>query len=705
MKYKIKYILCMIAFVVGLMLPVQPVAASSSAIGEVQEFNNLSGNAKYLGSAYRDNYSLDIEEVEISDGIGEYLAGKTMEGLNALAKVFFFLERLLAYLTVVVFYVSFNLNLVDLFGSQVSVIQQALNDSIFQPLFLMGCAAAFCVLIGRMLRQDLAGALGQIVKVIAIVMMSILVVTKSDTMLSMCNNITKEISLEILVGVNSANGYSDNINAFSGEAAGILWNNMVHQPWLTMEFGYTASDDQVLGLLSYKLGAEERKDAIAADESGSFLVERATERLGFSFLYLIPCIMKCGIYIIIVLIQLVFQLLSIVYLFMAPLVLIVSLFPGYDGLIGGWLRKILETQISILVLSLIIGILIKFDELIFDWSRSVGFGWMIALTIQIAIAIALFLNRNKLLMAMSTVQRGVSNPRYLRNRMRLAGNVYANAPRAAKEIKSAAKWTASKAVSAGEGVSSWVQDKNVPVSWTVNPFLKNQKIKAQEETPPKATQRKVKKKSVAGSIMESVDMAPKSSDVGQQKASSEKPYTQTQEEKGGSESIRMISEDLVRNLNQLAMVVDAVGDNLHDNIRDNGAVERPILGDKKEEDRKELTINVKTPDGSEQSVHAGMQHQQMEAQIPLHRSEYDAEEIKSRELKEPTQQARPTMQAVRNDEKNDIVHNREADVQAVQPAAIEQTDKEVKEKTNRHTEKRLLQKERDTEREKFVRKE
>ena len=695
----------MIAFVVGLMLPVQPVAASSSAIGEVQEFNNLSGNAKYLGSAYRDNYSLDIEEVEISDGIGEYLAGKTMEGLNALAKVFFFLERLLAYLTVVVFYVSFNLNLVDLFGSQVSVIQQALNDSIFQPLFLMGCAAAFCVLIGRMLRQDLAGALGQIVKVIAIVMMSILVVTKSDTMLSMCNNITKEISLEILVGVNSANGYSDNINAFSGEAAGILWNDMVHQPWLTMEFGYTASDDQVLGLLSYKPGAEERKDAIAADESGSFLVERATERLGFSFLYLIPCIMKCGIYIIIVLIQLVFQLLSIVYLFMAPLVLIVSLFPGYDGLIGGWLRKILETQISILVLSLIIGILIKFDELIFDWSRSVGFGWMIALTIQIAIAIALFLNRNKLLMAMSTVQRGVSNPRYLRNRMRLAGNVYANAPRAAKEIKSAAKWTASKAVSAGEGVSSWVQDKNVPVSWTVNPFLKNQKIKAQEETPPKATQRKVKKKSVAGSIMESVDMAPKSSDVGQQKASSEKPYTQTQEEKGGSESIRMISEDLVRNLNQLAMVVDAVGDNLHDNIRDNGAVERPILGDKKEEDRKELTINVKTPDGSEQSVHAGMQHQQMEAQIPLHRSEYDAEEIKSRELKEPTQQARPTMQAVRNDEKNDIVHNREADVQAVQPAAIEQTDKEVKEKTNRHTEKRLLQKERDTEREKFVRKE
>lgn len=89
MKYKIKYVICIIAFLTGLLLPVQPVAASSSAIGEVQEFNNLSGNAKYLGSAYRDNYSLDIAEVELSDGIGEYLAGKTMEGLNALARFFF----------------------------------------------------------------------------------------------------------------------------------------------------------------------------------------------------------------------------------------------------------------------------------------------------------------------------------------------------------------------------------------------------------------------------------------------------------------------------------------------------------------------------------------------------------------------------------------------------------------------------------------
>lgn len=58
--------------------------------------------------------------------------------INGMANALFFLERILSYLTVVVFYVSFNLNLIDLFGNQVSTIQQALNNSIFQPLFYWG---------------------------------------------------------------------------------------------------------------------------------------------------------------------------------------------------------------------------------------------------------------------------------------------------------------------------------------------------------------------------------------------------------------------------------------------------------------------------------------------------------------------------------------------------------------------------------------
>lgn len=596
---KIKLLLCICILLTGILFPAQTVQASSSAIGDVAEFNNLSGNAKYLGVDYRDNYSLDIVETDISDGIGAYFSGMMANALNGMANALFFLERILSYLTVVVFYVSFNLNLIDLFGNQVSTIQQALNNSIFQPLFLLGCAAAFCVLIGRVIRQDLSGALGQIAKIIAIVMLSILVVTKSDVMLATCNNITKEISLEILVGVNSANGYSENINSFSAQAAGILWDNMVHSPWITMEFGYNASEDQVAKILTYTKGSDERKEIIAGDNSESFSADRAGERLGFTLFYIIPCFMKCGIYIVISLIQLVFQLMSIVYTFMAPLVLVISLFPGYDGMIGGWLRKILEIQISILILSLLIGILVRFDDLVFNWADSVGFGWAIALTIQIAIAIALFVNRNKVLTMMSLVQRGVSNPGYLRNRMRQGGNVYADMPKVANGTKNAAKWTAGKISKAVE----WVEDKNVSVSWSVNPFLN-----ATDEQKSEATH-----------VTENV------------KSRQAKIHTETAEryvEPAGklsnadSGSIREISENLTRSLGQLVTAMESASENWHDiKNRDHGGTEeakRPLLttANKTDPGKKDIAITVKSPHGEEKVQYISRDTSQTEMEIP-----------------------------------------------------------------------------------------
>lgn len=53
---KIKLLLCIcILLTWGYCFRAQTVQATSSAIGDVAEFNNLSGNAKYLGVDYRDN--------------------------------------------------------------------------------------------------------------------------------------------------------------------------------------------------------------------------------------------------------------------------------------------------------------------------------------------------------------------------------------------------------------------------------------------------------------------------------------------------------------------------------------------------------------------------------------------------------------------------------------------------------------------------
>lgn len=415
----LKKVMVVFLFLLSVMQPVQT-AQASSAIGTVPEFDYLSGDARYLGQMYRNNYHLDMEEAGLLD-VG-YIV------LNMLVNILFNFIWFTAFLTVTLFYICFDLNLAQMFGSQIDVIQSALNDSVFQPLFLLGCAGAFCVLLMRMWKQDLAGVLGQILKIIGIVMVSVLVLTHSDVVLTYCTGITKEISIGMLTGINEADSFSSSVDEFAAQAAGILWQNLIHEPWKSLEFDTApATGEDIEAFLSTSPGSEERTALVAARDWKCFKKEQSVERAGFILLYLAPFLLKCGIYLVVAVLQLVFQLLAIFYVFMAPLILIIALFPNYEKVLGIWVRKIVESQISILVLTLMIGILIQFDKIIFEWSRTSQRGWLIALAIQTALAIGLFYNKDKLLHFLSNVQHGISTPGFAANRLRMSGNIYQDA--------------------------------------------------------------------------------------------------------------------------------------------------------------------------------------------------------------------------------------------------------------------------------------
>lgn len=415
-RYKKILLACLVLIMITAMLPMQPVHAAG-AIGNVDSFDNLAGDARYLGSAYRDNYYLDMEETGLLDAIPALL--------NSISNVLFGLVRWLSYLTVSLFYTCFNLNIAELFGTQANNIQAALNSSIFQPLFLLGCGVSFCILAVRIVKQDLAGAVGQLAKIIGIVMLSAAALTHSGTVLSYCTNITKEISVSILSGVNSVNGFSANVSGFAAQGAGVLWQNLVHEPWLTMEFGNDSpSADDIELFLTTPPESDARDALVEARPWECFSMGRSGGKATFMLLYLIPCIIKCVVYILVAVIQLVFQLLAVFYVFMAPLILIISLMPGYERMLGLWLRKILESQISILIITLMIGILIKLDQLLYDWARNTQAGWMIALVLQVAMAVALIMNRDKLVNMMSNIQRGVATPGFGANRFKMNGNIY-----------------------------------------------------------------------------------------------------------------------------------------------------------------------------------------------------------------------------------------------------------------------------------------
>ncbi|SFS08106.1 CD3337/EF1877 family mobilome membrane protein, partial [Anaeromicropila populeti] len=405
-------------------------ADSSSGVGTITEFNELDGDAAYLNEKYRDNYYLDIEKTGILD-TGDKV-------INDIANILFSFIKFLAVLVVSTFYFTMDFDIVALIEPQLNAIQKALNTSVFKPLFVIAFMGTAFIIIKRMIKRDMAGALTEVLKVIGIVALSFFVVNESATALSGCTNITKSISVNALNGINSSMGISGDGNSYAATAAGVLWVNLIHEPWKTLEFGNSnPTEEEMNAFLNETPGSEKRKELVKSyKDDSTFSKGKGGSRIGFLLVYLIPFIIKSAIYLLVALIQLVFQLLAVFFLITAPVILLLALVPGYEtNIISIWLRKMLETQVSILIITFLMALLIKMDQLLYTLAGT--YGWLVVLVLQTAIAVGLFFGRNKILSAFSGMQKGVMNPSYIKSKLAASGNLEAGV-RSAKSMGSEA---------------------------------------------------------------------------------------------------------------------------------------------------------------------------------------------------------------------------------------------------------------------------
>ncbi len=387
--------------------------AETKDVVDIDAFDSLNGDSKYLGKTYRDNYYLDIEKTGILD------AGDSI--INNIANILFWIVKKGAYLVVSIFYFTMDFDMGALLSKEINAIQKALNNSIFLPLFGLAFAGTSFILIKRMIKRDMIGAGTEIIKVIGIIVLSSLVVTQSGTALSYATGITKEVSKDALTSIRGNSKV--NMSTYAATASGSIWETLVHNPWKTMEFGNsTYKDSDVEKLLTTEPGTEERETLVEDFDQSCFNKTRGGERVGFLIIYLIPFFINCGVYLLVAAIQLLFQVLAIVYVLFAPIVLILALVPGYESSISSWLRKIMETQISILIITFLMGLLIKMNAVLYKLTPS--YGWFIVLVFQTVIAVGLILKRNEILHMFSNMQSGISRAGYARAEMIKSGNLY-----------------------------------------------------------------------------------------------------------------------------------------------------------------------------------------------------------------------------------------------------------------------------------------
>lgn len=416
-KRKIKKIILVIVFVLSFLQSGPTIQAYAfGGIGIKTEFDSLDGDARFLGSEYRSNYKLDLEELGITQAVDK--------GLNGLANIIFTLIAIIGYMASSLFYYVMDFDLASLLEPQIQQIQQTLHNGLFTPLFPYAFVGSIILAIVKYARRDFVGLIEQFGKVCFVIVLSYLVITDSAKLLSYGTNITKGASVSILTGINDID-VGNNVKSYAANAAGVLWIGLVHEPWKALEFGeYNYSEEDVEFFLSHT--GEERKNKVASmmeGDKGPFSKERTILRIGQGIIVLILTTAKAVVYMLVSLMYALFQVLAVFWIILAPIILLLTLIPGYDfEILGVYARKIMETQIGVLIITFVIGFMVFFDRALNSLAKEMG--WLIVLVLQIAVCIGLYAFRWQILMSFNNLQRGIQNPRLLKRQLLKSGNPY-----------------------------------------------------------------------------------------------------------------------------------------------------------------------------------------------------------------------------------------------------------------------------------------
>ena len=430
------------------LLPAQAHAADS--VGYIEDFQSIEGETKYIGDRYRSNYYLDIEKTGLLE------AGDKI--INDIANVLFSIIRFFGELVVTIFYFSMDFDLAALFSDQLDSIQAALKVGVFDALIYIGIAFAMWTMLKQLARQNLTGMLSQFAQVIAIVVLSSLVVTHSGTALSYATRITKEVSVTVLMNVNGQENVS--VSSYAANGSAFIWKNLIHEPWLMLEFGETVpGENDIEQFLTTPTGTPERETLVsdymdAHSGSGVFAKNQGGSRLGFLFVYLFLFLAKSLVFLCVALFQLGYQVMAVFYVILAPLILILSLFPSMGGLdmVATWLKKILETQIMILIITFILGLILALDSLLYSLAPQLG--WLVVLLLEAVISIFVLLNHKGIFKGMRRINRAVQNPRLARRQFRYAGNLVETVGTGTKNLRHTARDAARIGGNVAQAISS-----------------------------------------------------------------------------------------------------------------------------------------------------------------------------------------------------------------------------------------------------------
>lgn len=410
--FKIMFLLTCI-FIVFNSLEHMAHAAGILDSGGDNTFNEIkNGWGQFIQDKYRVNYDLDSEKLSgMSDWINM--------GMNGLANLVFYIQILLSWLGISIFNLCFEANITNAFSDILTSVSTSLHNGVFDKFYMIMFMVSLISILIYFAKRNFSAVFSHILVVALIVSLS--VVIKSDNARNFIvetTSFSREIGESLvnsLAGSSSEENEEKDIN--TNEIVGVLWSNLVHKPWMILEFdgkydvnnessdsdGMTASKK----ILSESKNSNEREKAF--EELGIKNISYSG-RLASSVILFIITLIKLMILIAISVVQVFMQIMGISIILIAPFMLLMAIVPFFGGLnLLKWLgEKYLGVQVTIVLLSFIIGVLLLIDSVTLTFFMNLGASFPIALMIQSVCWIMVIVFRKQLIFSFAKLQRRIN---------------------------------------------------------------------------------------------------------------------------------------------------------------------------------------------------------------------------------------------------------------------------------------------------------
>ncbi|HFD2034963.1 TcpH [Clostridium perfringens] len=378
------------------------------------------GWGQFIADKYRNNYALDIIDTH-----GWELIDKAITGLT---NIVFSGIVMISWFGVNIFRFCFTNDIAAGFANQLNSVLGSLNNGIFNNFFMIVFMISLFSIVYNLYKKNFSAIGSQILAVAIIYATTAFLSNGAVGFLSKTTEFSKTIGTSAIVAINGKdNNNEGSLEDYSKTVVGTLWGNFVQQPWVMLEFDgklelLNQNDNRVneeaikysKDILSEPYGSDEREKALESinEKFNKELFSKNginTKLVSVCVLFVITLI-KMIILIAVGMIQIGFQLMSILLILLLPFIMLIAIVPFFGGtnIIKGIARKYLGTQLGIIVSSFVLALLVLVDTVTLTMFQSWGANLIIALLMQCTCWIMVIAFRKQLMNGLINLQNRIA---------------------------------------------------------------------------------------------------------------------------------------------------------------------------------------------------------------------------------------------------------------------------------------------------------